>query len=180
MAGNFIADLINKKEQNALILELQNGVEMHQWIDQYTDSHSNISSLNKYFHPVVHHYAPVVSDVVMDYFLYKNWDEYMDISYQEFTIIAYQSLHDNEIFFPDKPRALMKRMIEGDWLQQYKSLDGIHFVMNKLNQRIKFKGDLTTSIPIVKEYESKMNKLFIEFFQEAIIGADDWKQKNGY
>lgn len=180
MAGNYIADLINKREQDSLVVQLRNGVEMHQWIDIYTDSHQNIRRFNKYFHPVIHHYAPVATDVIMDYFLFQNWDEYMNISYLDFSFIAYQSLHSNEIFFPEKPRALMRRMIEGDWLQQYKTLEGIHYVMNRLNQRTRFKVDFTTTIPVVKDNEFEMNKLFVDFFQDAMKGADEWKQRNGY
>ncbi|NOT38439.1 MAG: DUF479 domain-containing protein [Saprospiraceae bacterium] len=178
MAGNFIADFLNKKEQDSLDICLYKGVEMHQWIDQYTDSHPNISSFNRFFNPVIGHYAPVASDISMDYFLYKNWNKYIDVSYLEFSKLAYDALRIHDYLFPEKPRNTAHRMIEGDWLRQYTSLEGMKYVMYRMNQRAKYKVDFTLTIPIIEVEEEKMNSLFIEFFEQAQIAAKEWKLVN--
>lgn len=153
---------------------LKEGVEMHQWIDTYTDGHSNISAFNKFFHPAIHHYAPVATDIVMDYFLYKNWNKYIDISYAEFSKKSYDSLLQHDFLFPDKPRNIAYRMIQGQWLRQYASMLGIEEIMIKMNQRASFEVDFKRCIPIVVENEKSMNELFVDFFNEALVGAKQW------
>lgn len=175
MAGNFIADFLKKKELDALDICLYNGVEMHQWIDQYTDSHPNISSFNKFFHSSIHHYSPVATDIVMDYFLYRNWSRYIHISYDHFSQLAYESLKMHDYLFPEKPRSISHRMIEGNWLQQYTSLEGIEDVMKRMNLKAKFNVDFTLTIPVVRENEEKMNTLFIEFYSQAQLAANEYK-----
>ncbi|MCC6816734.1 MAG: acyl carrier protein phosphodiesterase [Saprospiraceae bacterium] len=177
MAGNFIADFLNKKEQLSLDPSLRNGVEMHQWIDQYTDSHQNISKFNKFFHPVIHHYAPVASDIIMDYFLYLNWEKYISIPYEEFADFTYNSLISTNHLFPEKPRKICIKMIENNWLQQYTSLDGISDVMTRMNHRAKFKVDFCLTLPVITTNSKIMNVLFQEFFERAMFVASQYSLK---
>lgn len=174
MAGNFIADFLNKKEQDKLDPRLKEGVEMHQWIDTYTDSHPNIGKINKYFHADIHHYAPVATDIIMDYLLYKNWSKYSQISYFQFSQYTYNSLLELDKLFPERARNIAYRMIHGQWLRQYSSLEGIKEVMIRMNQKAKFDVDFCLVLPIVKAEESSLNDLFVEFFEEAKKSAEMW------
>ncbi|MEO6191299.1 MAG: ACP phosphodiesterase [Saprospiraceae bacterium] len=174
MAGNFIADFLHKKEQDALDPSLKEGVEMHQWIDTYTDSHENISQFNKFFHAAIHHYAPVATDITMDYFLYKNWSAYSEISYYDFSKYTYDALLKFDVLFPERPRNIAYRMIHGQWLRQYSSIQGIEEVMIRMNQKAKFDVDFKTTIPLILMHESEMNTLFKEFFEEAIKASKQW------
>lgn len=174
MAGNFLADFLSKKDHDKLDPNLKAGVEMHQWIDSFTDSHENISLFNKFFHPVIHHYAPVATDIVMDYFLYKNWLKYIDITYAEFSKKSYDALLQHDFLFPDKPRNIAYRMIQGQWLRQYTSLIGLEEVLLRMNQRASFEVDFKLCIPILLQNEQAMNDLFVDFFNEAQTHAASW------
>lgn len=176
IAGNFVTDFLNHKEQVKLDNKLQRGVEMHQWIDTYTDQHINISKLNKFFHPAIHHYAPVATDIVMDYFLYRNWNAYLDAEYNEFKQYTYQALGRFEDLYPEKVKLIVQRMIQNDFLQQYQSLEGINDVMLRMNKKAKFDVDFTLVIPLLSKHHAEMNLLFIDFFEEARKAALDWLQ----
>ncbi|MFN8281345.1 MAG: ACP phosphodiesterase [Saprospiraceae bacterium] len=174
MAGNYIADFLSKKEQNQLDAILLPGLQMHRWIDHYTDSHARISDLNSFFRPVIHHYAPVATDIVMDHLLYRRWNDYMSVPYEDFSEYAYSTLLRFEYLFPERPRSIAQKMIQGRWLTQYQSIEGLTDVMIRMNQKATFDVDFTKTIPVLENNMYEISRLFASFFTMARAASMEW------
>ena len=71
--GNFIADHIKGIAIESYPPEIARGIMMHRAIDYFTDSHPAMSECRQYFRPAYQKYAGVVLDVVLDYFLCREW-----------------------------------------------------------------------------------------------------------
>ena len=69
LAGNYLADLMHPKDVVELSPGVMRGIELHRFIDSYTDQHPEVRSCTRILHPVVHKYAPVVIDIYYDFLL---------------------------------------------------------------------------------------------------------------
>ncbi|MDQ3142024.1 MAG: ACP phosphodiesterase [Bacteroidota bacterium] len=166
VAGNFLADLIQKKDDQLLPNSILSGVIMHRWIDHYSNNHESLRIINKLFQPAVRKYAPVAGDIICDYFLFKNWTQYYPMSYRDFTEKIYHILLEMVPQFPTHTQAITVRMVEAKWLNQYTSLTGINEVMNRMNKKAKFKVDFTTTLPIIEENERVLDENFNRFYKD--------------
>lgn len=174
IAGNYIGDLITKKEEkelNALFIE---GVLFHRWIDTFSNNSESLHEINKFLYPAVHKYAPVVSDIFCDFLLYKSWHQYFPISYQDFSNYNYSILKEYSQYMPLRVSRICQNMVEHKWLEQYQSLEGIHQVLLRTNKKLKFSVDLSTALPVLLENQEHFSELFIKFYDDCLRNKDTW------
>ncbi len=174
MVGNYILDLISKKEEKLLHESFTDGVKMHLWIDKSTDEHPHVKKIVSMLRPAVHKYAPVAADILIDHLLFKNWNRYVDKDYDEFADHIYQLLLSQLNFFPDKAKFITERMVNGLWLNQYKSIEGIQDVMTRMNRKATFEVDFTQSVQVFTEQFETFEHHFLSFFDEMVIAAQHW------
>lgn len=174
MVGNYLADFIQKRDEKNILPVYHPGISFHRWIDNYTDHHATVDELNVIFRPAVHKYAPVATDIIMDYFLHLNWNLFMGIDYDEFAEKTYALLRLKSIDFPEPAQTITHRMIQGLWLNQYKSMEGLADVMNRMNRKAKFDVQFENTLEIVHLQHDSLNALFLKFFQDIRREAVLW------
>ena len=174
MVGNYLADFIQKRDEKNILADFLPGISFHRWIDNYTDHHATVDELNVIFRPAVHKYAPVATDIVMDYFLHFNWSLVMEVDYDVFAEKIYDLLKLKSMDFPEPAQTITHRMIQGSWLDQYKSMEGLADVMNRMNRKAKFDVQFENTLEIVQSQHDKLNALFLHFYQDISREAVSW------
>jgi acyl carrier protein phosphodiesterase len=167
IAGNYLGDIITRKETKTLNPILLPGLEFHKWIDSYSNNSIPLKEINNDFHPLIHKYAPVASDIICDYLLYLSWKRYYTISFQDFSDYIYKSLQQYSEMMPARIAIICNNMIDHKWLSQYQSLDGLESVLRRTNKKTKFPVDLTLILPVLNTNKDKFILLFNEFYADC-------------
>lgn len=168
MVGNFLADMLNLHETNQLPQEYQKGVELHRLIDTFTDNHPAVSTVNKLLHTNHHKYAPVVSDVIFDYFLAKNWTRYESREIQSFCRMVYAALKSGLHLVSTSRAQLIERMIADNFLMKYTSLEGLAFVFDKMTRRSRYESNFPKALDDIRENHEVMDQQFNLFYPDLI------------
>ncbi|MFH6995843.1 ACP phosphodiesterase [Flavobacterium sp. FlaQc-48] len=167
--GNFMADGIRGKQFEHFPEEVQKGIILHRSIDTYTDSHDIFRQSTKRLHEKYHHYAGVIVDIIYDHFLAKNWEKYSDEKLEKFIDRFYKSLHENYPILSEKTQNLMPYMVKQNWLLSYQTVEGIHYVLTRMDQRSKNMSKMQFA-------SNELVEFYTEFEQEFTLFFEDLKQ----
>ena len=168
LIGNFIADFIRNRDLAELPAGIRQGVELHRQIDTYTDQHAIVKRGTHRLQPRHGKYAPVLLDIFYDYLLTDFWDQYSGEPLAEFTQNVYEVLEKWMDIMPKKLQTQLPGMIAGDWLSHYGHVDGLEFVLKKMDQRTSFPSHFRgASKDLLKDYALYAEE-FNQFFPELI------------
>ncbi len=169
LVGNFIADFIRNKEMVNLPPDILKGVLLHRQIDTYTDQHPMVRQGTKRLRENHGKYAPVLIDIFYDYILANNWSRYSGESLDAFTENVYEILEKWLSVMPKKLQLRLPGMISGKWLSQYGKLDGLEFVLRKMDERTKFPSNFAgATVDLLADYtlfEQEFNAFFPDLIQ---------------
>ncbi len=69
LAGNMISDFVKGKAKYTYPGGIQNGIQLHRLIDEFTDGHPVTAEAKNYFRPQYRLYSGAFIDIVYDHFL---------------------------------------------------------------------------------------------------------------
>jgi acyl carrier protein phosphodiesterase len=176
IVGNFLMDIITKNEQKEIPDEFKHGFELHFAIDEFTDVHPSVKNITKILRQNHHKYAPVVSDILMDYVLGQNWEQYSTEPIQKFADLRYATIAQNLSYFPSRIRPIVAKMIDGNFLVRYTTIDGLRFTFEKIQEAARFKTDFMQAIEDLEENYDQLNKEFNDFFPDVIKHTSFFRQ----
>ena len=165
LVGNMIADFIKNNERENFPLEIQEGIKLHRAIDTFTDSHPAVSEAKKIFSPLVRLYSGAFVDVAFDYFTAHLYTEKeLKVHSQK----VYNILWKNEIWLPENYKKMLIRMVQDDWLTNYRTDQGIKFSMLNVLNKAKY---LDKDIPVFDAFLKSKEELqfhFDRFFPDIL------------
>lgn len=137
LLGNIACDMIRPADTEELPLQIVSGMNLHQEIDRYTDRHRGFISardlLNRHKLP----YAGVLTDIIFDHYLARDWNKYSNQTLSDFSEKIYGILRESNKaqwipgFFPRLATALVTE----DWFRSYATEDGLAKALDRLNYR---------------------------------------------
>ena len=166
--GNLIADQIKGKEINNFPFEVQQGIYLHRAIDHFTDSHPIFKSCVTELFPVYRHYSRVIVDMYFDHFLALHWEAFHNLTLNEFSMDFYSKLKNYDIQLSDELRRFITALIDYDWFEQYKSVDGLRAIMAQMDKRTRFDSNLALSTNELVEKYSYFELQFLNFIKPLI------------
>jgi acyl carrier protein phosphodiesterase len=172
MIGNFIADSVKGKEVYQYSSDIQKGIRLHRFIDQYTDTHSVIHEAKQIIAPYFGKYNAVVLDIYMDHFLAKDWSAYSSIQLYEFASAVYELLQEEINTLPQRVQELLPYMIRQDWLCNYANFEGIDKVFRGMSKRASFESHMEDAAGILKEHYAEMQQCFDLFFPQLVEASN--------
>ena len=119
MIGNFIADFVKGKKKNEYPDEIRKGIELHRFIDHFTDHHEVVLNSIRRILQRQEKYSGVVVDILYDHFLAANFNRYSQMPLQDFSKQTYRVLQENWNFLPSGVHHFLPFMIERNWLLNY-------------------------------------------------------------
>lgn len=166
--GNLIADKIKGKKVNEFPLEIQKGIYLHRYIDQFTDQHTRFRECVRELFPTYRHYSRVIVDMYFDHFLAKNWNRYHKQPLNIFAKKFYEKLEDASINFSDSIQKFVLSLIKYDWFGHYESISNLNIILSQMEKRTQFPSKLGDSTnELIKKYTYFENHFFI-FFNDLI------------
>ncbi|MBL7998083.1 MAG: DUF479 domain-containing protein [Candidatus Kapabacteria bacterium] len=166
MLGNFLGDFVIRNDFTNFFARVQMGLELHLFIDRYTDAHPLMKESSSVFRSEFGRYAPVINDVVMDHFIAVDWERYHTDSIEVFASRCYSSLLARNEILPTVVQRFLPRMAAENWLVNYGTLDGIERALYGMSHRATFNKELFRARTTVEQNFETLQGLSREFIPE--------------
>ena len=134
--GNFVGDFVRGRELQALPSGIRRGVQLHRDIDALTDAHPEVRALNRVLSKRHGRYAPVVSDIAFDHFLYRAWPSLGPQPFPAFCNRSYAALLTARPLLSPRLNGYVEGMVGGNWLDLYTTPKGMAQVYARLERRL--------------------------------------------
>ncbi|HVX50551.1 MAG TPA: ACP phosphodiesterase [Chitinophagaceae bacterium] len=125
LAGNMISDFVKGKKKFDYPPYVQHGIQLHRFIDSFTDDHEATRQAKKVFKPFVGLYAGAFVDVAYDHFLANDEQEFSAESLAAFAAYTYNILDSFQNILPEKFTLMFPYMRRQNWLYNYRTVEGI-------------------------------------------------------
>ena len=169
--GQFIADDIKGSQWKEYSKEVQTGILLHRFIDDFTDRHELLIDLRKHMHPVLGKFSGIALDVIFDHVLSLRWEEYSTYNRTTWIHETYKQLSNCIPAMSDKRKYLLSKMIEHDWMHMYQSKEGTSSILEQMSRRIATQNPLSHSIRVFEEHQNTIISAFDEFFPQLLSAA---------
>lgn len=168
MLGNLITDMIRKKDEIAYSDSIQKGIDLHRKIDTFTDQHPIVLDSLHFIYPTQGKYAPVVLDILWDYYLSINWKKFSGEKIQDFSSNVYKVIEKNYDQLQEKVSTRFERMITHNFLMSCSTEEALELTFKSLQKRTKFKANFDKVGEILDEHHDALNTAFLKMFPEMI------------
>jgi acyl carrier protein phosphodiesterase len=164
--GNLLPDLLPRADLKALPAEFQAGVERHYRIDAFTDAHPRFRGSIRRFSPRFRRFGGVLTDVLYDHFLARDWEVYCDQPLAQFAATVYASFDACRPHLPEAAFLVLERMRAGNWLCAYREMDGIRTALDRIGSRLRRPLLLGDAVAEFELHGDAWHRDFAEFFPE--------------
>jgi len=177
LIGGLLGDFVKGPLDNAYDDDITKGTLIHRRIDSFSDSHEKVFESKRLISPKRSRFSDIIIDVCFDHFLARSWSEYSNEELADFTRKVYVLLSKYSHILPYKPRSIIPKMIEEDWLGSYQYIEGIGQIMDRVSRRLTRGEGMLGAVKELETNYEKMEENFKSFFPELIayvegIGRD--------
>lgn len=163
--GNFIGDFVKGDPVAQFDEAIAFGVYLHRKIDRFTDTHAIVRKCRSLFFEEFSHYSGVITDVLFDYFLAKNWELYCQVNLADYVEDFYSLLNNSIDQLPVAVKRIYPHMVNGNWLVNYQHIEGIEQILLQMNKRTANQPGLQNSIKTLRKNHDKLENYFFTFFE---------------
>lgn len=164
--GNLLGETVKGKQYLDFPEDIQKGILLHRSIDTFTDSHETVKKSSSYFHETQHKFAPIIIDVIYDYFLIKYWNNYSETPFEKFKTDCYQLFKDEYNSLPKKLQETIFYLLKYDWFENYSTIEGVQKTLKGIGSRAKFENNLHQIIPEFEKNYANLETDFLSFFPQ--------------
>lgn len=173
--GNFIADHIKGRPDHRFAGAIMDGIRLHWYIDEFTDSHPVVKQSVERLKPVYKRYSTVIVDLYYDHFLASNWKNYSNIPLKRFTRRIYRIMLKHYRILPAKTRRILPFMMADDWLAGYGRPQGIKLALSGMARRTRFESGMQNAVnELYQEYDLFKGE-FQAFFPSVIESTEQFR-----
>lgn len=141
LTGNMISDFIKGKKKFDYPIEVQQGIQLHRSIDNYTDTHPATREAKEVFRPVYRLYSGAIVDVVYDHFLANDETEFTEATLFNFSKQVYAQLDRQAGWMPERFARMYTYMKQQNWLYNYRTRWGTEKSLHGLVRRAAYISD---------------------------------------
>ncbi len=165
LVGNMISDFVKGKKQFDYDPDVRTGIKLHRSIDSFTDDHAATRELKKIFRPAYGLYAGAFIDIVYDYFLANDKNEFASpADLEKFASGTYSVLEKNISNTPQVFQQMFPYMKEHNWLYNYRNEWAIQRSFAGMMRRSKYITETDTAFHIFENNITMMKPYYDEFF----------------
>ena len=178
MLGNLVADFTRKAKFSDFSSEVQRGIKLHHFIDDYTDSHSLVEEAKALIRPQQGKFSGVVMDIYFDHLLARDYHFWHRESLADFAQNAYQLFNLRKDELPEATVHMLHYMERGNWLLNYASLEGLQRSLKGMSSRTKYPNNMDQASHQLQRVEGQIMALFSDFYKELVYAVNAWIAKN--
>ncbi|WP_435235983.1 ACP phosphodiesterase [Psychromonas sp. PT13] len=164
--GNFLGDFVKGRPEGKFNADIVQGIQLHRFVDSYTDYHPLTKSLKLLFPSELRRYALIALDMFWDHCLAKHWHHFESSSLERFCHFAEQTikaecrLETNEL--PSRFIHVSNQVWKNKWFEHYTLLKNTQFGLEKMSTRSERLAPLAMTGEILeKHYEILLEQFFI-------------------
>ena len=161
--GNYIGDYVKGRDYLNIDLVAGNNTSR---ILPFTDRHPVVHRSKIYFSRKYHKYSGVITDIIYDHFLCKEWNFFSRRPLESVTYNFYRAMVNNYDILPENVRQMMPFFIINNWIESYQTLSGIKNVLKTLSKRTTLPNETRFAMHALKNYSLQDD--FMEFFPQLI------------
>lgn len=174
LAGNMISDFVKGKAKYTYPEGIQNGIQLHRLIDEFTDMHPVTAEAKNYFRPQYRLYSGAFVDVVYDHFLSRDTNQFTAYgNLNTFSQDVYRLMDKNVLFFPERFQKMYGYMKSQNWLYNYQFKEGIQKSFNGLVHRAAYLNESAIAFEIFNTQYTELQNCYKEFFPELLHFASE-------
>ncbi len=179
LLGNMISDYVKGKKQYDYPAEIQKGIKLHRAIDAFTDEHSATKEIKKFFAPVYRLYAGAFADIVYDYFLANDRNNFSsEKELFDFTQKTYALLEQNKKWMDPVFAGMFPYLKSQNWLYNYREDWGIEKSLGGLQRRAKYIESTKEAFEIFLANKPAIQILYDTFYPDVKNFAKDFMTKH--
>jgi len=178
MLGNLVADFTRKAKFSDFSSEVQRGIQLHHFIDDYTDSHSLVEEAKALIRPQQSKFSGVVMDIYFDHLLARDYHFWHREPLADFAQNAYQLFNLRKDELPEATVHMLHYMERGNWLLNYASLEGLQRSLKGMSSRTKYPNNMDQASHQLQRVEGQIMPLFSAFYKELVHAVNAWIAKN--
>lgn len=164
VVGNMISDFVKGKKKFDYPPAIQQGMQLHRSIDQFTDSNSIVKEAASVFKPAYGLYSSAFIDIVYDHFLATDTSIFNDMTLLNFSLDTYGILSDFSEYHPPKFSRMFPSMVSNNWLLNYRQRWGIERSFEGLVYRAKYMDDAIPAMNVFEENYDRFKESYQIFF----------------
>jgi acyl carrier protein phosphodiesterase len=163
-----MSDFVKGNKKFDYQIGIQNGITLHRLIDEFTDNHQATKNAKQIFKQELGLYAGAYTDIVFDYFLANDMNEFKDENaLQEFAAHTYILLEDFVDVFPERFLRAFASMKQHNWLLNYRTDYGIQRSFEGLTFRAKYINKEHKAFEIFLENKEHFQVHYDIFFKDV-------------
>ncbi|UCH13329.1 MAG: acyl carrier protein phosphodiesterase [Bacteroidales bacterium] len=162
--GNFIGDYVKGKHFKKYSESIKKGILLHRSIDLYTDRNKTVKKSKSLLKKKYGKYSGIIIDIFYDHFLAKNWHKFSSHSLKDFTQNLHKILKKYFEILPDEVKKFVPSFITRDWINTYKSIDGIEMVLKRMSSVTSLPDETDYAIIILRENYTDIENDFLNYF----------------
>ena len=156
--------------------EVKHGIRLHRAVDSFTDQHAWVKRLKTELGPL-RRYGGIIIDVLLDYHLASNFEQYHELSLSQFAQKVYPQIEINRELYPERFVRVCTAMCEMDWLSGYNNLANIERAFNGISARLSRPVDLAKSLDWHQSNAHLFQQDFEAFYLELISFARQYARQ---
>jgi len=169
LLGNLLGDFVKGNPMRQFPLEIAQGIQLHRFVDSYTDSHPIMRQAKMHFPNGQRRFAGIALDVMWDHYLASQWRNYHSSQLDEFCLYAERTVcHEQTMPVPEQFLLMTKRMWQARWLESYQHLDNIELVLMRMSERSSRMAPLAECFTPLKQNYAELGQLFNEFYPDLL------------
>ena len=171
--GNLLPDFgIRRFGHWPLTPELRRGIQRHQRVDAFTDSHPLFAASRRRLAPCAGRFAAICVDLFYDHMLARHWRRFCSTPLPSFIRGAYRDLARAEHHMPHPLRPTFATMRREDWLGCYATIEGMAFILDRMSRRFSERFnreiDLRGGIDLLRTHEAALRQDLLAFFPQLL------------
>ena len=174
LIGNFLGDYIKGRLVGERQVAIETGIQLHRAIDAFTDSHPITRRSQSRFEPRFRRVSGIMTDIIFDHFLAKDWDKYHSDDLQNFSDITMRKLLASREHLPENAIEGCQRMYDNNVLSRYVEPAFIDRSLRHLSTRLSRDNPLTEGYVQFLENQEELHSDFQEFFPVLQKHVSTW------
>jgi len=162
--GNFIGDYVKGHNFKNYSDRVRRGIILHRNIDMFTDKNSIVRASKSRFKDIYGKYSGILIDILYDHYLALKWKIYTSRSLDDFVILVHHVLKKFHDILPEEVKSFIPSFINNDWLNTYKSIEGIEIVLDKMSKRTSLPDETRFAIQVFREEYDYIEEEFLAYF----------------
>jgi acyl carrier protein phosphodiesterase len=164
--GNLLPDLAPVSTLAHLPAEYHRGMQQHQRIDAFTDTHAIVRRSILRVDAPFRRYAGILVDMFYDHFLARDWSAWSPAPLSDFAAEIYASFETHQADLPPDVCHRLAQMKAGNWLCSYGELPALAETLGRIGLRFRQPVPLAESISILEQHYDEFRGDFNAFFPE--------------